>query len=349
MNTENISSINLISPERRAKLLRGIDLKKSEGLEIGALCRPFVRKSDGSIFYVDHTDTETLKRKYQQASDVDVGSIVHVDAVWGENNLYNAVGGRLFEYVIASHVIEHVPDFISWLCELASILKKTGEVRLIIPDKRYTFDHLRQPSRLADVMLSYLKQAKVPQAHSILDFALNASKNNVIGALNGSQIFKDQDLHYSWQQAMGLAMDAEVNSNYHDIHCWAFTPQSFASIMERVTSMGLIDFACESFCSTAENDIEFFITLRRSGSSKYIHQSWTYMQESIPDSSYQYKEWSSKRKFGISDDLDPIGNIKPFGAFDAQGYLNANPDVEAAGINPLIHYLLYGRQEGRVF
>jgi predicted SAM-dependent methyltransferase len=348
MSKKNLSFINFISHERRKKMLRNIDLKRSEGLEIGALCRPFVQKMEGNVIYVDHVDTDTLKKKYRDSDDVDINSIVPVDAVWGENNLYDAVGGRLFDYVIASHVIEHVPDLISWLCELASILKKTGEVRVIIPDKRYTFDYMRQPTRLADVMLSYLKQARVPQPHSILDFALNASKKNPLRTLDELKNVEDQELHYTWQQAMGLALDAEVNRHYHDIHCWAFTPQSFASLMEKITSMGLIDFACEGYCSTAVNDIEFFVRLRRSGNPEYIRESWMYMQESIPDSSCQYREWSSKRQYGVSDSLDPSGIMKKFSTFDAQAYLIANPDVKAAGIDPFLHYLLYGWKEGRV-
>ena len=34
-------------------------------------------------------------------------------------------------------------------------------------------------------------------------------------------------------------------------------------------------------------------------------------------------------------------------AFDTQGYLAANPDVAAAGVNPLTHYLQFGIYEGR--
>ena len=35
-------------------------------------------------------------------------------------------------------------------------------------------------------------------------------------------------------------------------------------------------------------------------------------------------------------------------AFDPAQYLAANPDVAAAGVNPLRHYLQFGYQEGRV-
>ena len=37
----------------------------------------------------------------------------------------------------------------------------------------------------------------------------------------------------------------------------------------------------------------------------------------------------------------------PSASFDTRGYLAANPDVAAAGVNPLDHYLMFGIFEGR--
>ena len=39
--------------------------------------------------------------------------------------------------------------------------------------------------------------------------------------------------------------------------------------------------------------------------------------------------------------------LDPGGAFSTTGYLDAHPDVCAAGLNPLLHYMLHGRQERR--
>src|SRR5215470_15494290 len=39
--------------------------------------------------------------------------------------------------------------------------------------------------------------------------------------------------------------------------------------------------------------------------------------------------------------------IDSSGLFDAEWYLAQNPDVAAAGINPLVHYLRHGAAEGR--
>jgi len=54
--------------------------------------------------------------------------------------------------------------------------------------------------------------------------------------------------------------------------------------------------------------------------------------------------------------MDPLQHYLLFGgregrapsrAFDSKAYLSANGDVEAAGVNPLVHYLTHGRREGR--
>ena len=39
--------------------------------------------------------------------------------------------------------------------------------------------------------------------------------------------------------------------------------------------------------------------------------------------------------------------IEASGLFDHEFYLNANPDVASAGIDPLDHYIRWGRHEGR--
>jgi SAM-dependent methyltransferase len=349
--------------QRREKLLSGVDLENSVGVEIGALCRPIVRREDGEIIYVDHADTQSLKRKYLGDAHVDVEKIVHVDAVWGQNTLQDAVRGRYVDYVVASHVIEHVPDLITWLQEIASILKTTGEVRLIVPDKRFLFDCLRRETSLADVLLSYITKARVPQPHSMLDFALGAAKAYRM------EIWRDEvpakpALHYDWQGAVALARDIIENGNYHDIHCWVFTPKSFADLFMEMSETGLVDFACERFEDTEKDDYEFFVTLRRSNNRDYINQSWQHMSDAASTTAPGEPSWQARRQAevemkkercghfsprrpGEKSSLDPLVAIGlPYG-FDAEEYLRANADVAAAGANAADHYLLFGWHEGR--
>ena len=50
---------------------------------------------------------------------------------------------------------------------------------------------------------------------------------------------------------------------------------------------------------------------------------------------------------GASDLDGQYAEIESSGLFDSEFYLDANPDVASAGINPLAHYIRWGRREGR--
>ena len=67
--------------------------------------------------FVDHADQAALRAKYADDANVPAEQIVPVDAVWGERTLAECFPGETFDYVIASHVIEHVPDVIGWLAD----------------------------------------------------------------------------------------------------------------------------------------------------------------------------------------------------------------------------------------
>ena len=41
-------------------------------------------------------------------------------------------------------------------------------------------------------------------------------------------------------------------------------------------------------------------------------------------------------------------NFNPSPEFNTKWYLEENPDVKKVGMNPLVHYILYGRKEGRL-
>lgn len=344
---------------RREKLLGGLVLESQLGIEIGALCRPIVRSGDCNVIYVDHADTPTLKHKYKDDPNVDVESIVDVGAVWGQNTLHDAISGKYVDYVIASHVIEHVPDLIGWLRELASILRPTGEVRLAVPDMRFTFDRLRRETQLSDVLLSYLVKARVPQPHSMLDFTLSVIKDDCADVWSNSAAARPAKL-YNYSDAISLAMDIMENGHYHDIHCWAFTPASFAQLMAQIADAGLIDFACEGFQDTALDQNEFFVRLRRSENPSYIANTWREMQNTAIKAGPGMQLWKLRRAIGVRlrnfvprrtpgvpSEMDASHVLSVSSYFDAAAYYEANPDVLAAGADAAAHYQYHGWREGR--
>ncbi|MBN3848610.1 class I SAM-dependent methyltransferase [Paraburkholderia sp. Ac-20342] len=352
---------------RREKLLRGLNIKDGIGVEIGALCRPFVRRDKGRVIYVDYTDSATLREKYRNDPGVNIDEIVEVDAIWGENTLRDAVHGQYVDYVVASHVIEHVPDLITWLREISSILKPQGEVRLIVPDRRFTFDCAREDTRLTDIMLSYLVRARVPQPHSLIDYVMNAVKVSGTDIWTGQATSRTAEKHHNWQDALAVARDVMENKTYHDTHCWTFTPSSFAELMGRISMTGLVDFACEGFHDTVYMGTEFFVSLRRSKEPEYISASWNrmaraadsaspgdflwrgrrFIRQAIKRSDGIFSAWGSGRSPGRAHPLDAIEPL-PFPTdFDPVAYLAANPDVRLAEADPVTHFKHFGWREGR--
>jgi SAM-dependent methyltransferase len=351
--------------KRRSHLLRGLDISSSVGVEIGPLCWPLVRRRDAAaIIYVDHTDTAQLRKKFQGDTHVVADEIVDVDAVWGENTLHQAIGGRYVDYVVASHVVEHVPDLLNWLRELAAVLKPTGEVRLAVPDRRFTFDYFRRESLLPEVLTSYIARARVPQPYSVLDYCLNAVDVNTMEAWQKRIDGQSARRHHTSEGALHLARDAFENGTYHDVHCWVFTPRSFAKLIGELCRLGLLDFACESFSDTAMNELEFSVILRRSHDRTYIADSWQRMEHTASDATPGRPFWRVRRSLealrsgraeaaparrtsGQSSELDPVEPLIFPPGFVAADYLVANPDVLQAGADPITHYRHFGWREGR--
>jgi SAM-dependent methyltransferase len=258
-------------PTRAENILSGLDLKACVGVEVGALDRPLVRRADGPVIYVDHTDTAGLRAKYADDANYAVEKIVDVDAVWGERSIADAVG-RQVDYVVASHVIEHVPDLIGWLAEIHDVLAPGGELRLAVPDRRYTFDYRRQESRLSDILDAWLAGARKPLPRAILDHALNAVTVEAVEAWQGK--VADPTPWYSFDAALAMARDAMENGAYRDVHCWVFTPASFVALMCRLAEAGLVSFSCTNLIPTAPGDLEFFVHLRRCDDPAAAAASW---------------------------------------------------------------------------
>ncbi len=273
-------------PFRRRQILKGLDVSALVGVEIGPLDKPLVRKSEGRIFYVDHCDTDTLKALWATDARIDT-SVLHVDAVWGQSSLRTALLSAGLtapgaDYVVASHVVEHVPDLVTWLQEVRDVLGPNGTLRLAVPDRRYSFDYLRRTSTLAEVGDAHVRKRRVPSAGRVLDFALNMAVVDCAAAWRGQ--IKPQTLvrGYSVGDAFILAREAE-EGKYHDVHCWVFTPLSFAVLMGELTRAGMLQWVCEWLVPTERNTLEFFVSLRPTDSAAEAEASWAAAEASLPE------------------------------------------------------------------
>lgn len=131
--------------------------RPSRGTEIGPSYRPILPKRDGfDTVIIDHTSAGDLKAKYGNRENV--SAIEDVDVVWRSGALEDQFGGERFDWIVASHVIEHVPDIIGFLHSCARLLKDDGKLFLAIPDKRRTFDFVKPHLEVGTAMQRHREQ-----------------------------------------------------------------------------------------------------------------------------------------------------------------------------------------------
>jgi SAM-dependent methyltransferase len=248
--------------DRRARLLGRIDFRTAVGLEIGALHSPPVRRDEGRILYVDYAPTEVLRHTLRR-HDVSPADLLEVDIVWGDTRLRAALGEPA-DYVVARHVVEHVPDLIGWLAEIHEALKPGGTLGLAVPDRRFTFDACRAETGIAEVVAAHLEQRRRPSVQQIFDVAAFAAgaikdqdwRHRGDGAVPTAVLHALPDL-YRW-----IAAPAGPADGYTDAHCWVFTPASFLSLAEALAAIDCFPFLIEAFYPTEPAEIEFQARLR---------------------------------------------------------------------------------------
>jgi SAM-dependent methyltransferase len=250
--------------QRRRRLFITPDLSNTRGIEIGPLAMPLIRKSEGDIRYVDCVDQAELKAKYKDDPNVDIESIVEIDGIWGEHTLAECFPGEPpFDYVIASHVIEHVPDMIGWLQEIADVLRPGGCLYLAVPDRRFTFDYYRRTSSLAEFIGAYLCGSRRPTPTQVFDQGAYWCTVDPASAWakppNPRDHLNLQTLRQAFQTATAVARQPQ----YVDVHCWVFTPRSLLETLVALVDLDLLPYRCARFRETPPGELEMALVLEK--------------------------------------------------------------------------------------
>lgn len=245
--------------DRRTLLRTGIDLAGT-GLEVGPLTTPIVTRDESRIAYVDHLSTEQLRDKYGPDPAVDIDTIAEVDYVWGPSRLAELLGDAApVDYVLASHVLEHVPDMAGWLREVAEVLRPGGLLNLAVPDRRYTFDIRRCPTGARDVIGAAIEGRRRPGAGIVFDH-FSAHQDIDVAAL-----WRGEPLPTTpWLYPLGMEL-AEKSSagEYVDTHCWVFSDAELLEIFRVLVEVDWFDFELASFTPSGVDPHEFYLSLRR--------------------------------------------------------------------------------------
>jgi len=238
----------------REKLIGRLPYGDGRGAEIGPLNIPLLSKRDADVLYVDHLDTAGLRDKYKHLSD-----IAGIDRPMINDSIADTLAKDApLDYLVASQVMEHVPNPIRWMSEIAAVLRVGGILAISLPDRRATFDFYREETRASDWIATYLQDLTLPDVRAVYDHHSQATAVNMHWAIPKGSATPDEIVRGRGAvrpivvaaDAMALTRAAQ-SGQYLDVHCWVFTPPSFLLAMAQIAAEGLLSFRCKQFYPTA--------------------------------------------------------------------------------------------------
>lgn len=248
---------------RKSYFLKLID-ESGAGLEIGPSHRPVTPKSENyNCQILDHLNENDLKKKYKN-HDVNLNNIEKVDYVWDGTPIDKLIGKRNhFDYIIASHVIEHVPDFISFLQQCENLLSVNGILSLAIPDKRYCFDFFSPITTTGMIIDAFLEKAVKPSPGRVFDHFSNAAQldeGEASIAWSENSGLDRKKLIHTMSQAIDQYSQSLNIDKYIDCHNWRFVPASFCLLISDLRELKLTNLDIAYKQDTIGH--EFFVSLK---------------------------------------------------------------------------------------
>lgn len=251
---------------RQQFLWRLFDFGSGRGLEVGPLHNTTVPREMADVSYLDVYDREGLQRTYASQPRVDTDLIPEIDfPLWdGERvrSVPEAIGDAArFDWVMASHVVEHVPDLIGWLQQLAEVVVDGGHLVLAVPDRRYCFDLHRPGTTVGQLLEAHERGDVVPSVRAVFDYKRGHANVNTPELWKGQFSGYDQRIH--GLDEVVRQVDRARQGEYVDAHVWTFTPGSFAEQLVELRNLGLSEWCFETWRPTRPNALEFYVVLRR--------------------------------------------------------------------------------------
>src|SRR5450631_2783503 len=162
--TETVAALDPTSRTLLARFLTG------SGIELGPGSHPMPLPFPGvSIQYVDRWEPEENHKLF---TNIDAGaSFLKPDVIANlDVDALSAFADETQDFVIASHLLEHLVDPLRQLSEMHRVLKPGGVLLVFLPDRRFTFDRKRSPTPLAHLIEDHREQATIASDEHVEDY-----------------------------------------------------------------------------------------------------------------------------------------------------------------------------------
>jgi SAM-dependent methyltransferase len=224
-------------------------------LEIGPFCNPLL--SGPNVFYFDVLSQDELIARARSIG-LDTAGVPHINYVSATSDL--SIVNRHFDVVVSSHCLEHQPDLVGHLQDVGKLLLPGGAYFLLVPDKRYCFDHFIPVSSLAEIMVAQHERRRVHALRSVIEHRALITHNDSVRHWQGDHGVMFENFEQRFQAALREFGDAK--GAHIDVHAWYFTPDSASAILAALRYMSLSQLAAHRVYATRYGANEFWMILR---------------------------------------------------------------------------------------
>ena len=251
---------------RQRRLWDLYDFGRGRGLEIGPLHNASVLREHGDVDYLDVFPRDQLLKNYEGHLNVDPDRIPEIDFALHDGERVRSIPETLtgvapYDWVMASHVIEHVPDVIGWLDQVAQVTVDGAALVLVVPDRRYCFDLHRPGTTVGQLLQAYEAGDVVPSVRAVYDYKRGHAGVRAPDIWAGRVAGYEKRI-YTLEQVQEQ-VDLARKGEYVDGHVWTFTPGSLLEQLVELRDLGLSQWRVESMKATRRDENEFFMVLRR--------------------------------------------------------------------------------------
>jgi SAM-dependent methyltransferase len=233
-----------VSPNPRGLLTRFLN---GSGVELGPGHHPMPIPYPGvSVRYVDRWQPEENLALF---TNIEAGATFPKPDIVANLDVdrLSALDDASQDFVIASHLLEHLADPLTQLSEIYRVLKPGAVVLVYLPDRRHTFDRKRAATPLAHLIADHRDRATVVSDEHIEDY------------LRKTDVWDPNWTPDQEREQFELNRQRSIH-----VHCWSedeFLPVLVHTIVEMGMQWELLD---DVFVEDVPGGFEFGFVMRKS-------------------------------------------------------------------------------------
>jgi len=129
------------------------------------------------------------------------------------------------DYVVSSHVLEHVANPVAALEEWYRVLRPEGIIYVVVPDRRFTWERRRPLTPVAHILSDYAAKASPCEATHVDEFVFNADWS----VFNASAL-PEEEMREKSAFAQGMK-EATARGEEINIHFHTFEPSTIEELL----------------------------------------------------------------------------------------------------------------------